>query len=131
MLLEGRSGIVSETLEKFRRHGVQIVLDDFGTGYASLTHLKQFPVNHIKIDQSFVRDLECDPEDRAIVEAVISLAKRLNLQVTAEGVETEGQVRQLREMGCHSAQGYLFARPMPAAKVAELIALQTQWTEVS
>jgi EAL domain-containing protein (putative c-di-GMP-specific phosphodiesterase class I) len=122
VLLEGRSGMVSDTLEMFRKHGVQIALDDFGTGYASLTHLKQFPVSHIKIDQSFVRDLECDPEDRAIVEAVISLAKSLNLQVTAEGVQTEGQARQLHEMGCHNAQGYLFARPMEAAGVAEFIA---------
>lgn len=130
VLLEGRSELVSETLEKFRRHGVQIALDDFGTGYASLTHLKQFPVSHIKIDQSFVRDLECDPEDRAIVEAVIGLAENLNLQVTAEGVETEGQVRQLREMRCHNAQGYLFARPMAAAGVAEFLASQNGPTAV-
>jgi EAL domain-containing protein (putative c-di-GMP-specific phosphodiesterase class I) len=126
VLLEGRSDLVAGTLEKFRTQGVQIALDDFGTGYASLTHLKQFPVNHIKIDQSFVRDLECDPEDRAIVEAVISLAKSLNLQVTAEGVETEGQLRQLREMGCHFGQGYLFARPMSASGVVEFIALPIQ-----
>ena len=85
----------------------------------------QFPVSHIKIDQSFVRDLECDPEDRAIVEAVIRLASSLNLQVTAEGVETEGQVRQLREMGCHNAQGYLFARPMAAARVAKFLTSQS------
>jgi diguanylate cyclase (GGDEF)-like protein/PAS domain S-box-containing protein len=130
VLLEGRSGMVSETLEKFRKQGVQIALDDFGTGYASLTHLKQFPVSHIKIDQSFVRDLECDPEDRAIVEAVIGLAKSLNLQVTAEGVETEGQLRQLREMGCHNAQGYLFARPMAAARVVEFLASQNGPTAV-
>jgi diguanylate cyclase (GGDEF)-like protein len=131
VLLEGRSGMVSKTLEKFRGHGVQIALDDFGTGYASLTHLKQFPVSHIKIDQSFVRDLECDPEDRAIVEAVIGLAKSLSLQITAEGVETEGQARELREMGCHNAQGYLFARPMAAARVAEFLILQNGTTAVS
>ncbi|MBJ6127481.1 EAL domain-containing protein [Microvirga splendida] len=130
-LLEGRSGMVSETLEKFRKQGVQIALDDFGTGYASLTHLKQFPVSHIKIDQSFVRDLECDPEDRAIVEAVIGLAKSLNLHVTAEGVETEGQARQLREMGCHAAQGYLFARPMNAAGLAEFLTSQSGTTAVT
>jgi EAL domain-containing protein (putative c-di-GMP-specific phosphodiesterase class I) len=130
VLLEGRSEMVSETLNKFRKRGVQIALDDFGTGYASLTHLKQFPVSHIKVDQSFVRDLECDPEDRAIVEAVIGLAKSLNLQVTAEGVETEGQMRQLREMGCHNAQGYLFARPMAAAGVAEFLTSQNGPTAV-
>jgi diguanylate cyclase (GGDEF)-like protein len=131
VLLEGRSGMVSETLEKFRRRGVQIALDDFGTGYASLTHLKQFPVSHIKIDQSFIRDLECDPEDRAIVEAVVGLAKSLSLQVTAEGVETEGQARQLREMGCHNAQGYLLARPLAADRVAEFLISQNGTTAVS
>jgi EAL domain-containing protein (putative c-di-GMP-specific phosphodiesterase class I) len=121
VLLEGRSGLVSATLETFRKRGVQIALDDFGTGYASLTHLKQFPVDHIKIDQSFVRDLEKASDDAAIVEAVIGLGKSLNLHVTAEGVETEGQVQRLREMGCHAAQGYFYAKPMEAGDVARLL----------
>jgi diguanylate cyclase (GGDEF)-like protein/PAS domain S-box-containing protein len=121
VLLEGRSGLVSATLETFRKRGVQIALDDFGTGYASLTHLKQFPVDHIKIDQSFVRDLEKASDDAAIVEAVIGLGKSLNLHVTAEGVETEGQVQRLREMGCHAAQGYFYAKPIEAGDVARLL----------
>ncbi|WP_243368186.1 sensor domain-containing protein [Microvirga solisilvae] len=118
VLLDGRSGLVSDTLEKFHRHGVQIALDDFGTGYASLTHLKRYPVDHIKIDHSFVADLELDEDDAAIVAAVIGLGNSLGLQVTAEGVETEGQVQRLQELGCHSAQGYFYATPMAASEVA-------------
>jgi diguanylate cyclase (GGDEF)-like protein/PAS domain S-box-containing protein len=117
VLLDGRSGAVAAALEKFRERGVQIALDDFGTGYASLTHLKQFPVNHIKIDRSFISDLEQDADDEAIVAAVIGLGRSLNLQVTAEGVETAGQERRLRSLGCHNVQGYLYARPMAASLV--------------
>ncbi|MBM1173436.1 sensor domain-containing protein [Microvirga arabica] len=125
VLLDGRSGLVADTLDKLRRRGIQVALDDFGTGYASLTHLKRFPVDHIKIDQSFVRDLEEDTGDEAIVAALIGLAKSLNLLVTAEGVETEGQARRLSELGCHTAQGYLFARPMAAAEMTVFISHQT------
>jgi diguanylate cyclase (GGDEF)-like protein/PAS domain S-box-containing protein len=118
VLLEGRSDSVSATLEKFQRHGVQIALDDFGTGYASLTHLKRFPVHHIKIDRTFVFDLEQDAGDEAIVAAVIGLGRSLNIQVTAEGVETEGQAQRLRELGCNNAQGYLFAKPMAVSEIS-------------
>jgi EAL domain-containing protein (putative c-di-GMP-specific phosphodiesterase class I) len=121
VLLDAQSDTVSSALEKFRARGVQIALDDFGTGYASLTHLKQFSVEHIKIDQSFVRDIEEDPDDEAIVTAVISLGRSLNLKVTAEGVETTGQAQRLREMGCSAAQGYLYAKPMAGAAVPELL----------
>jgi len=122
VLLDGQFGMVSHILERFHEHGVQIALDDFGTGYASLTHLKRFPVDHIKIDHSFVADLEHDGDDAAIVAAVIGLGHSLGLHVTAEGVETEGQALRLREMGCHSAQGYFYAKPMPAAQMTELLA---------
>jgi diguanylate cyclase (GGDEF)-like protein/PAS domain S-box-containing protein len=122
VLLDEQSGLVSNTLESFHRNGVQIALDDFGTGYASLTHLKRFPVDHIKIDQSFIADLERDEGDAAIVAAVIGLGNSLGLHVTAEGVETEGQVQRLREMGCHNAQGYYYAKPMTASEVTELFA---------
>jgi len=121
VLLDARSGLVSETLKKFHQNGVQIALDDFGTGYASLTHLKRFPVDHIKIDHSFVADLELDENNAAIITAVISLGNSLGLQVTAEGVETEGQMRRLQEMGCHNAQGYFYARPMAAPQITELL----------
>ncbi|NBJ12250.1 bifunctional diguanylate cyclase/phosphodiesterase [Microvirga arsenatis] len=121
VLLDGRSGLVLDTLERFHRKGVQVALDDFGTGYASLTHLKEFPVDHIKIDQSFVRGLGLNGDDAAIVAAVITLGRSLNLEVTAEGVETEEQARRLREMGCDRAQGYLYARPMPGSEIRALL----------
>jgi diguanylate cyclase (GGDEF)-like protein/PAS domain S-box-containing protein len=124
VLLGRNSNNVSSALAQFRDHGVQIALDDFGTGYASLTHLKQFPVDHIKIDRSFVRDLEQDSDDEAIIAAVISLGRSLQLQVTAEGVETHGQARRLRELGCDHAQGYLYAKPMAASRVPDLL---TRW----
>jgi diguanylate cyclase (GGDEF)-like protein/PAS domain S-box-containing protein len=126
VLLDGRSGLVADTLEKFHRQGVRIALDDFGTGYASLTHLKRFPVDHIKIDHSFITDLEQDQDDAAIVAALVSLGGSLGLQVTAEGVETEGQVWRLREMGCHNAQGHFYAKPMAASQVAQLL---NTWSE--
>ncbi|QRM30116.1 EAL domain-containing protein [Microvirga sp. VF16] len=125
VLLGRNSSNVSSALAQFRQHGVQIALDDFGTGYASLTHLKQFPVDHIKIDRSFVRDLEHDSDDEAIVAAVISLGRSLQLQVTAEGVETHGQARRLRELGCDHAQGYLYSKPMAASQVPDLL---TRWS---
>jgi EAL domain-containing protein (putative c-di-GMP-specific phosphodiesterase class I) len=121
VLLDARSGLVADTLKKFHQHGVQIALDDFGTGYASLTHLKRFPVDHIKIDRSFVADLEKDENNAAIIAAVVSLGNSLGLKVTAEGVETEGQAQRLREMGCHNAQGYLYAKPMTASQVTQLL----------
>jgi diguanylate cyclase (GGDEF)-like protein/PAS domain S-box-containing protein len=121
VLLDGRCGPVIEALEKYRQRGVQIALDDFGTGYASLTHLKQFPVDHIKIDQSFVQGIDEDPTNKAIVAAVIGLGQAIGLQVTAEGVETESQAQRLREMGCHNAQGYLYARPMPAHEATRFL----------
>nr|WP_255726670.1 EAL domain-containing protein [Microvirga sp. ACRRW] len=121
VLLDGQFGLVAETLEQFHWQGVQIALDDFGTGYASLTHLKHFPVDHIKIDHSFIADLEQDEDDAAIVAAVIGLGHSLGLHVTAEGVETEGQVQRLRRMGCHSAQGYFYAKPMNASDITALL----------
>lgn len=124
VLLGRNSNNVSSALAQFRDHGVQIALDDFGTGYASLTHLKQFPVDHIKIDRSFVRDLEQESDDEAIIAAVISLGRSLQLHVTAEGVETHGQARRLRELGCDHAQGYLYAKPMAASQVPDLL---TRW----
>jgi len=127
VLLGRNSNNVSSALAQFREHGVQIALDDFGTGYASLTHLKQFPVDHIKIDRSFVRDLEQDSDDEAIIAAVIGLGRSLQLQVTAEGVETHGQARRLRELGCDHAQGYLYAKPMAASQIPDLL---TRWSAI-
>lgn len=101
--------------------GVAVALDDFGTGYASLSHLKQFPVNAIKIDRSFIRDLQDDPDDAAIVRALISLGRSLGIKIVAEGVETAQQAAYLRKHGCDFAQGYLFGAPMPADAVTALL----------
>ncbi|MDF3063018.1 MAG: putative sensory box/GGDEF family protein [Microvirga sp.] len=108
---------VAATLKELREAGMHIALDDFGTGYASLTHLKQFPVDEIKIDRTFVRDMERDRDDNAIVSAVIGLGRSLGMMLVAEGVETPGQAESLRAQGCHFAQGYLFAKPMAASRV--------------
>jgi diguanylate cyclase (GGDEF)-like protein/PAS domain S-box-containing protein len=128
-VLLGRSGeTVLATLSRFHENGVRIALDDFGTGFASLSHLKQFPVDHIKIDQSFVRDLVTSRGDAAIVAAVIGLGENLGMQVTAEGVETQDQVERLRELGCDFAQGYLFAKPTAASRVPWLI---SSWPRIA
>ncbi|KAB1074345.1 sensor domain-containing phosphodiesterase [Methylobacterium planeticum] len=115
------SDCVAAILGRFHESGVTVALDDFGTGYASLTHLKQFPVDHIKVDQSFVRGLEQDGDDAAIVAAVIGLGRSLQTQVTAEGVETQGQADRLRAMGCDFAQGYRYAKPMIGTRIPWLI----------
>jgi len=99
-------------LRRLREMGVRIAVDDFGTGHSSLNYLRSFPVDSVKIDQGFVHEIESSPADRAIVSAVIGMAHGLALRVTAEGVETEGQLAFLREQGCEEVQGFLFGRPV-------------------
>jgi predicted signal transduction protein with EAL and GGDEF domain len=119
----GRGAEYVESALKFLSAvGITIALDDFGTGYASLSHLKQFPVDVIKIDRSFIRDLHDDPDDEAIVRAVISLCKSLDIRIVAEGVETEAQAAYLRKYGCDFGQGYLFGAAVGAAEVPALLA---------
>ena len=113
---------VMTALQKFHENGVRIALDDFGTGYASLIHLKQFPVDDIKIDQSFIRDVDRDGESAAIVVAVIELGKNLRMSVIAEGVETVEQALFLRDHGCLYAQGNLYSRPMTSDEVPDFLA---------
>jgi diguanylate cyclase (GGDEF)-like protein/PAS domain S-box-containing protein len=108
-------------LESLRTMGVHISMDDFGTGYSSLGYLKRFPLTTIKLDQSFVHELTTDPSDAAIADAVIALGRGLNLNVVAEGVETQAQVDYLRSRHCEEMQGYLFSHPMPAAAATQFL----------
>jgi diguanylate cyclase (GGDEF)-like protein/PAS domain S-box-containing protein len=115
------------TLESLKALGVRLAIDDFGTGYSSLSYLKRFPVDAVKVDRAFVDGLGGDPHDSALVAAIVAMASALNLEVTAEGVETQGQLDSLMRLGCRRAQGFYLARPMPAEQMTALIADHHKW----
>jgi EAL domain-containing protein (putative c-di-GMP-specific phosphodiesterase class I) len=111
-------------INKLHERGIRMSIDDFGTGYSSLSYLKKFKVYKLKIDQSFMRDISTDSEDRAIVSAIINMAKSLGLQTIAEGVEDLPQQAFLREQGCDEMQGDLFSKPIPVEQFDELLRQQ-------
>jgi EAL domain-containing protein (putative c-di-GMP-specific phosphodiesterase class I) len=120
-----------DTMARLRDLGVKIAIDDFGTGYSSLSYLKHWRVDALKIDRSFVRDLVTDSSDLAIVSAIIAIARHLQIQVIAEGIEGYQQAEILRRLGCPVGQGFLFARPMPAEECLKLLgeSAETDQTE--
>jgi len=101
-------------MDRLHESGIRMSIDDFGTGYSSLSYLKKFKVSKLKIDQSFVRDITDDPEDKAIVTAIINMSSSLGIRTIAEGVETSGQLAFLRLQGCDEVQGYYFSKPLLA-----------------
>jgi EAL domain-containing protein (putative c-di-GMP-specific phosphodiesterase class I) len=109
-------------LGQLKNLGIRLAIDDFGTGYSNLNYLKRFPVDRLKLDRSFVRELETDADDLAIARAVIAMAHGLRLSVVAEGVETPGQLALLARLGCDHVQGWLFSRAVPAPQFAALLA---------
>lgn len=108
------------TLGELHAMGVRLAIDDFGVGYSSLNYLKRFPVHYLKIDRDFTKGIPGDGSDVAITKAIIALARNLNLQVVAEGIETEAQYRFMRDEGCDQGQGYMFSRPLPAVEIERL-----------
>lgn len=109
-------------LKALKEHGVQVAVDDFGTGYSSLSYLRKLPIDALKIDQSFIRQITTSPDESSIVTAIISMARNMKLRIVAEGVETQQEMLFLQDHKCDEAQGYYFSRPLPAAEFAKLLA---------
>jgi len=114
-------GMAAELMSRLKAVGIRLCLDDFGVGNTSLVGLKQFPIDTVKVDGSFLRMVETSPTDAAIVSAIIGIGDSLGLLVIGEGVETPGQMRFLRERGCETMQGFLFSQPLPPAEVAGML----------
>jgi predicted signal transduction protein with EAL and GGDEF domain len=120
VIIEG-AGEAREALDQIAALGVTLAIDDFGTGYSGLAYLKRLPIDMVKIDQSFVRDLTIDADDAAIVTAIVAMGRSLGVDVVAEGVETEEQLAELKRLGCGRAQGFLLGRPMDADAVMRFL----------
>lgn len=120
---------VTRTLKGLRALGARLAIDDFGTGYSSLSYLHRFPVNTLKIDQAFVRQMNVAAESLQIVKTIIMLARALEMEVIAEGIEEKDQLDMLTQLGCEYGQGYYFAKPMDAEKAAELLRGPKHWLE--
>ncbi|OHD88070.1 MAG: hypothetical protein A2W83_05955 [Sulfuricurvum sp. RIFCSPLOWO2_12_43_5] len=119
--------VLGQKLIELKALGIEVAIDDFGTGYSSLSYLKTFPIDKLKIDQSFIRGLESDEQDRAIVKAIIAMADALGLKTIAEGIEEVPQSVLLKEYGCQQGQGYLYARPLSEDKFVDFL----KYNEVS
>jgi EAL domain-containing protein (putative c-di-GMP-specific phosphodiesterase class I) len=116
-----RAESVASVLQDLRARGVQIAVDDFGTGYSSLSYLRKFPIDALKIDQSFIRQITASSDDATIVSAIISMGRSMNLRVIAEGVETLEELTFLQAHDCHEAQGYYFSKPVLPLQFAKLL----------
>ncbi len=119
VMMQHMSAVI-RILQQLMQMGVTVSLDDFGTGYSSLTYLKKFPINSIKIDRSFVRDILNDPDDKVIVHSIISIARHMRLNIIAEGIENAEQADYLMQAGCHLGQGFLYSKPLPAEQLGAL-----------
>lgn len=118
---------VLQTLHRIRARNIQLSIDDFGTGYSSLSYLPRFPINTLKIDRSFTSRMVSDPENLEIVRAITSLAKSIDIEVIAEGIETPQEIVQLQQLGCGFGQGYWFSKPLESRVAAQMISSQTHW----
>jgi EAL domain-containing protein (putative c-di-GMP-specific phosphodiesterase class I) len=112
---------IDKALAELNKLGVTITMDDFGTGYSSLSYLRRYPFGNLKIDRSFINDINIDPADRELVNATIAMAHGLGITVVAEGVETDEQLEYLAQQGCDMAQGYLFSKPVPAEEMEKML----------
>jgi diguanylate cyclase (GGDEF)-like protein/PAS domain S-box-containing protein len=121
LLMEGGNSLIASMLDDLKGLGVKLAIDDFGTGYSSLSYLRHFPIDKLKIDQSFVRGMTSNAQDASLVSAIIAIARTLNFAVIAEGVETEEQLHYLRRDNCDFMQGYLFSSPLPAGEIATMV----------
>ncbi|MEE8244290.1 MAG: EAL domain-containing protein, partial [Pseudomonadales bacterium] len=113
--------VIIPKLKEMRKRGLCIAVDDFGTGYSSLSYLQQFPISTLKVDRTFVSDIRADNSDASIINAIVAMARGLNLELIAEGVENRTQLKYLRSQGCSEAQGFIFSRALPAPEVVELL----------